>query len=90
MIVVQALHFKKQKKKVHANQLALLDEAVITIIKNPMIGELKKGDLQGVREHKFKLAKQEYLLAYTETKKQIALLELGTHENFYRNLKKKC
>ncbi|MCX7121576.1 MAG: type II toxin-antitoxin system RelE/ParE family toxin [Gammaproteobacteria bacterium] len=90
MIIVQTPYFKKQKKKLHANQVNALDEAVSEIAKNPMKDEPKKGDLRGVRVYKFKVAKQEYLLAHAETKKQITLLELGAHENFYRDLKKKC
>ncbi|MCX7126262.1 MAG: type II toxin-antitoxin system RelE/ParE family toxin [Gammaproteobacteria bacterium] len=88
MIIAQTPYFKKQKKKLHVKQVKALDEAVTNVAENPIIGELKKGDLRGIRVHKFKIAKQEYLLAYMESKKQITLLEVGTHENFYRELKK--
>ena len=47
------------------------------------------GDLAGIRIYKFRLSNQMYLLAYrvldTESLK---LLTLGSHENFYRDLKR--
>lgn len=89
MIIVQDTLFGKQKKKLHANQVIVLDDAVAEIAKNPMIGVPKKGDLQGVRVYKFKMQKQEYLLAYVYSQKQIILTAFGTHENFYRDLKKR-
>lgn len=88
MIIIQAPLFGKQKKKLHANQITVLEDAIATIAKNPMLGVPKKGDLQSVRVYKFKIHKQEYLLAYVYTKNQILLLVFGTHENFYRDLKK--
>lgn len=88
MVVTQTKNFGKQKKKLHANQVKILDEAVTEIVANVDIGDLKKGDLHDVRVYKFKISKQEYLLTYTETKKQITLLSVGAHENFYRDLKK--
>ena len=88
MNTIQAPLFGKQKKKLHVNQINALDKAVSAIVKNPTIGELKKGDLAGVRVYKFDMVHQEYLLAYVETKKQITLLTIATHENFYKNLKK--
>jgi len=67
-----------------------LDGAIKQIIKNPSIGELKKGDLNGVQVYKFKMVNQLTLLAYdfNADKKQLILLALGSHENFYRDLKK--
>lgn len=62
--------------------------AVKEIMDNPNIGESKKGDFQGVRVYKFKMINQEYLLAYTVAESQLILLSIGTHENFYRDLKK--
>jgi len=58
------------------------------IAENPKIGELKKGDLSGVRVYKFDLLNQQMLLAYVELKKEITLIFFGSHENFYRDLKK--
>ncbi len=59
------------------------------IAKNPQTGEAKKGDLKGVYVYKFKVLDKEYLLAYLiPVKGEIKLLTIGTHENFYRDIKK--
>lgn len=88
MIVSQTKTFGKQKKKLYPNQINDLDDAIKKIITNSSIGELKKGDLQGIQVYKFKMVNQEYLLAYLVSTNEITLLSLGTHENFYRDLKK--
>ena len=81
--------FNKVIKKLHKNSKADLDKAIRHLLENPVIGELKKGDLAGVRVYKFKMAQQPTLLAYIydEKEKSITLIALGSHENFYRNLK---
>lgn len=66
-----------------------LDDAVKNIANDPEVGESKKGDLREVRVYKFKAVNQEYLLAYLYSSEQITLLSVGSHENFYRELKKK-
>ena len=52
--IIQSPVFAKQKKKLHKNQIGDLDNAVKTIFENPSIGEMKIGDLQGIRVYKFK------------------------------------
>lgn len=90
MNIVETRTFSKQVKKLHKNQKKELDEAIKEIIKNPEIGEVKKGDLNGIQVYKFKMVNQLTLLAYDfyPQQKQIILLSLGSHENFYRDLKK--
>lgn len=88
MIVSQTKVFGKQKKKLLSNQIKELDKAVREIAANPLIGDAKRGDLHGIRVYKFRILNHEYLLAYTVSKTAIFLLGLGTHENFYRDLKK--
>lgn len=82
--------FEKTAKRVHRNQIKYIEDAIDEIIKNPEIGELKKGDLAGVYVYKIRINKQLILLAYIldELKKELTLLSLGSHENFYRDLKK--
>ena len=80
--------FKKAYKKLHAHKKSEVDDAIHAIIKNPHIGEEKKGDLAGVFVYKFKIHHQEILLAYEWNPKERLLLALGVHENFYRDLKK--
>ena len=71
-----------------ASHQAMVDAAVRTIVANPEIGEAKKGDLAGVYFHNFPLNRQQMLLAYEWNPNTRVLLLLGSHENFYRNLKR--
>lgn len=67
MDIQQSNLFKQSYKKLHKNQLLLVNENIKFIINNPEIGELKIGDLAGIRVHKFKIVTQLYLLAYQHT-----------------------
>ncbi len=51
---------------------------------------MKKGDLNGIRVYKFRMINQLMLLAYEISNNQLCLilLALGSHENFYRDIKK--
>lgn len=86
--VSQSAAFAKAYKKLHKNQKIDVDSAVEAIVSNPLIGEPKRGDLNGVYVHKFKSQNQEVLLAYEFDIKTRHLLLLGAHENFYRDLKR--
>lgn len=88
IIVKQMPAFKRTYKKLHANEKEKVHEAIRMIMKNPEIGEEKKGDLAGVFIYKFKIHRQEMLLAYEWDLKKRLLIALGVHENFYRDLKK--
>ena len=90
MILLQKPIFGRIYKKLKSNQLKFVNEAINTILNNPLIGERKIGDLNGVRVYKFKTLDQLTLLAYDydEDKKELTLLFLGSHENFYNQLKK--
>lgn len=89
VVVKQMPVFKRAYKKLHKQQLAVVNQAIRTIIDTPAIGEEKRGDLAGVFVYKFKLHKQEMLLPYEWNPKERLLLALGVHENFYRDLKKR-
>lgn len=86
--VKQMPAFKKAYKKLHPQARKMVNTAIETIIKNPKIGQEKKGDLRGVFVYKFKIHHQQLLLAYEWDPKQRILLTLGVHENFYRDLKR--
>ena len=88
--ILQTPTFKRAVKRLRKQQKQELDEAVRAISTDPAIGEDKVGDLAGVRVHKFKMNRQLSLLAYEflEADDAIKLLALGSHENFYRNLKR--
>lgn len=79
--------FIRQKKKLKKNQIDELDKAILAICDDPMLGEEKTGDLRGIHVYKFKIFKQEYLLAYEWDPETRSLIALGVHENFYRDLK---
>ena len=81
--------FQRTVKKLHADEKAALDDAVRLIISDPTAGDAKVGDLSGVRVFKFRLKKQLCLLAYTQQDDEtLKLLAIGSHENFYRDLKR--
>jgi mRNA interferase RelE/StbE len=86
--VLQSASFRRAYKRLHANQKADVDAAVRTIIDDPTVGEAKKGDLAGVFVYKFKCVGQLALLAYEYDPATRLLLLLGSHENFYRELKR--
>lgn len=85
--VSQTPLFGRKVKKFKKTEKAALDEEVSRIISNPEIGEETKGDLQGVRVHKYRFSRREMLLAYSATKEEILLITIGSHENYYRDLK---
>jgi len=88
--VLQTPSFKKAVKKLHQNQKLALDKVIKEVVKDPNIGELKKGDLSFMRVYKFKMTKQLILLGYSYEDGAIILelIALGTHENFYCDAKK--
>jgi len=86
--VLQTNVFARAYKKLRANQKDAVDVAVESIIQNPNLGEEKKGDLAGVCVFKFDCVNQLFLLAYEFDPSTRVLLLVGTHENFYRTLKR--
>ena len=88
MNVLQTNTFRRTAKKLHSGQKKALDIQIRAILDQPEIGKLKTGDLCHVRVHKYKHADKQYLLAYTASENDITLLAIGSHENFYRDLKK--
>jgi mRNA-degrading endonuclease RelE of RelBE toxin-antitoxin system len=81
--------FDRAAKKLHRPQKAELDEAVKTVAGEAQIGEEKVGDLAGIRVYKFRMSNQLWLLSYRILDEDsIKLLTVGSHENFYRDLKR--
>ncbi len=87
--ILQTPTFKKAVKKLHKNQKTDLDNAIKELMKEPLLGEQKKGDLSFLRVHKFKMVKQLTLLGYSyeDGTVTLELMALGSHENFYRDVK---
>ena len=94
MLAVSATpSFARVVKKLTPRDKQAVDAAVTAIAGNHQTGDEKKGDLAGVFVRKFKLNKQEVLLAYLlkpskAAPEEVVLLSLGSHENFYENLKR--
>ncbi len=86
--VLQSAAFARAYKRLHRHQKADVDAAVEVIVENPEAGEPKRGDLAGVLVYKFKCNNQLTLLAYEYDPETRMLLLLGSHENFYRDLKR--
>lgn len=72
--------FGRKVKKLNKKVKEKLDEEIRKIVSNPIIGEEKKGDLRGVRVHKFKIKRKQILLAYKDLAKELLLLTFGSHE----------
>ena len=89
--ILQTPSFKKAVKKLHKNQKKALDRAVKSLMEDPLAGEQKKGGLLFLRVYKFKMVKQLTLLGYSyeDGSDVLELIALGSHENFYRDVKKK-
>lgn len=88
--VLQTPSFKRAVKKLHANQKKDLDSAIKNLIQDPYLGEQKKGDLTFLRVYKFKMVKQLTLLGYSYEDDTVVLelMTFGSHENFYRDVKR--
>jgi mRNA-degrading endonuclease RelE of RelBE toxin-antitoxin system len=88
MKIIQSPLFARKIKKLKKNQKLAVDEQIRCVMKKPDIGQEKKGDLQGVYVHKFKIHTAEYLLSYRFQGENLELITIGSHENYYRDLKK--
>jgi len=86
--VLQANGFRRAYKRLNPNQKSDVDKAVAAIVADPTLGEAKKGNLAGVFVYKFQCVDRRFLLAYEYDPQTRLLLLVGTHENFYRNLKR--
>jgi mRNA-degrading endonuclease RelE of RelBE toxin-antitoxin system len=88
MSIYQSRSFEQKVKKIPKQEKEILDKEIRRIAEDPLIGEEKKGDLRGVFVHKFKLKTTQYLLAYRKVGKDLELIMIGPHENYYRDLKR--
>lgn len=88
--VKQTRRFARAYKKLHDNVVADVDTAIAEVAANPDIGERKKGDLADLYVYKFRCREQLLLLGYTRDDglKLVYLEAVGSHENFYRDLKR--
>ena len=87
MIILQSRSFERKVKKFTKLEKNTLNEQIRKIMDNPFIGSEKKGDLRGVYVHKFMLQTVQYLMAYRFVGGDLELVMIGSHENYYRELK---
>ncbi len=87
MKVIQSPLFARKVKKLHKNEKKELDIQIRKIMNDPEIGEGKKGELKGIRVHKFRAKNTRYLLSYRIKQDVLELIMIGPHENYYRDLK---
>ena len=89
--VLQTPTFKKSVKKLKQNQKSELDVAIKALIAKPSLGEQKKGGLAFLRVYKFKMNRQLTLIGYSfdDGTLTLELMALGSHENFYRDIKRR-
>ena len=92
--------FSQFVKKAHKPLQLAIEDAVEAVCEKPEIGEAKAGDLAGIWVYKFKFNRVEYLMAYRPpseaTRRQgdnvgkvtVDFYQIGSHENFYANLKR--
>lgn len=87
MKIFQSRIFENKVKKFSKQEKEILDEEIKKIIENLLLGNEKKGDLRGMYVHKFKIKAIQYLLSYRMIKADLELIMIGSHENYYRDLK---
>ena len=93
--------FNQFVKKAHKPLQLAIEDVVEAIRYHPELGEMKVGDLAGIRVYKFRFNRQEYLVAYrvltmiiqSGEADQVEFLtidfyQVGTHQNFYEMLKR--
>ena len=85
-----SIGFTQKYKKLHKSEQDALVDIVEHITNNPTIGELKTGKLSGLRVFKKHINNQLTLISYTYCDRSCScyFYNFGTHENFYRDLKK--
>ncbi|PRC94365.1 type II toxin-antitoxin system RelE/ParE family toxin [Solimicrobium silvestre] len=84
--------FTRISKKLHKTEKLDLEVAMKAVAADPTVGEEKKGDLSGMFVYKYYSNKQQVLLSYhlqpsKFNPESVTFLSIGSHENFYVNLK---
>jgi mRNA-degrading endonuclease RelE of RelBE toxin-antitoxin system len=87
--VFEKRRFGKAIAKHGEKNRVLIEDEIDLIVDDPLLGSRKKGDLKHLLVHKFKIEIQEWLLGYNwpAGRLTIHLLQLGPHENYYREAK---
>lgn len=82
--------YNKKRKKLPDRIKELLTAEEEKILVDPQKGDRKKAALKDVWVEKFQAGNDQYLVAYTieGKRKRIIFIDIGQHENFYRDLQK--
>jgi len=82
-----ARQLKKFDKLVRTKIISSLEK----IAENPFIGEMLRGDLATIYSYHLTISGTEYRVAYQIREREIVVvvLQIGTRENFYEELKKR-
>lgn len=87
----QTRRFSKALDSLGEDDQVIIEDAIEEIIADPLIGDQKKGALKYLRVHKVKVRETQYLIGYNWDAGKLALnlLQLGPHENYYRDAEKR-
>lgn len=87
MRIIQSRTFEKRVRRFRKQEKRILDQQVRKIVKDPSVGQEKRGELRGIFVHKFKIHATQYLLSYRMAGADtLELIMIGPHENYYRDL----
>ena len=86
MQILQSGSFKKRARRFRKQEKRILDNQIRKILKDPAVGQEKKGDLRGIFVHKFKIHATQYLFSYRFVGDNLEVITIGPHENYYRDL----
>jgi hypothetical protein len=79
--------FKKYVKKLPRHLQQVILDAVEDVLADTEIGELKKGDLEGFKIHKFMMGRQLTLMAYKIESDSLVLYQVDPHKIFIKSEK---
>ncbi len=82
--------YNRARKRLSKAVLTELNRIQAAILQNPLVGDRKKGALKDVLVEKFQAENDQFLVAYSidEKKREVILLDIGQHENYYRDLQR--
>jgi mRNA interferase RelE/StbE len=83
--------YNKARKRLKSDALRTeLNKVQTAILENPFVGDRKGGALRDVWVEKFQAENDQFLVAYSidEQKREVTFLDIGQHENYYRDLEK--
>ncbi len=83
--------YNKARKRLKLDALrTALNKVQAAILQNPFVGDRKGGALRDVWVEKFQAENDQFPVAYgiDEQKREVTFLDIGQHENYYRDLQR--